>query len=157
MGVSARAAAGLGVPVRRLDVAAYTIPTDEPEADGTLSWDSTTIVVVHARGGDHFGLGYTYADSSSAKLIDGQLRDAVEGSDAMSPARGVGADASGGSQPRSTRPLLRRTGRAAVRRGVQRRPAPVSRQPAPGVRARPAARMRRQAGSAAGLKARYGR
>ena len=38
--------------VERIDVQAYTIPTDAPEGDGTLQWDSTTIVVVeaHARG-----------------------------------------------------------------------------------------------------------
>ena len=40
-------------PLERLDVSAYTIPTDAPESDGTLEWDSTTIVVVEvAAGGD---------------------------------------------------------------------------------------------------------
>ena len=34
--------------VERIDVQAYTIPTDAPEGDGTLQWDSTTIVVVEA-------------------------------------------------------------------------------------------------------------
>ena len=38
-------------PVERLEVAAYTIPTDAPESDGTLEWDSTTIVVVEAHAG----------------------------------------------------------------------------------------------------------
>ena len=32
-----------------VDAAAYTVPTDGPEADGTLSWDATTIVVVTVR------------------------------------------------------------------------------------------------------------
>ncbi|MCA6096747.1 mandelate racemase, partial [Streptomyces sp. SCA3-4] len=36
-------------PVEALEVSAYTIPTDAPEADGTLSWDSTTVVLVEAR------------------------------------------------------------------------------------------------------------
>src|SRR5207302_1710893 len=31
--------------VEELDVSSYTIPTDAPESDGTLEWDSTTIVV----------------------------------------------------------------------------------------------------------------
>jgi hypothetical protein len=31
-------------------VASYTIPTDGPEADGTLEWTSTTIVVVELEG-----------------------------------------------------------------------------------------------------------
>jgi hypothetical protein len=37
-----------GTTVERLEVFARTIPTDEPESDGTLEWDSTTIVVVEA-------------------------------------------------------------------------------------------------------------
>ena len=39
------------VTVERLDVAAYTVPTETPESDGTLEWDSTTLVLVHARTG----------------------------------------------------------------------------------------------------------
>jgi len=27
--------------IERLDVSVYTIPTDAPEADGTLAWDTT--------------------------------------------------------------------------------------------------------------------
>jgi L-alanine-DL-glutamate epimerase-like enolase superfamily enzyme len=70
------------IPIERLDVSAYTIPTERPESDGTLEWDSTTTVVVEVAGGEH-GVGYTYADASAARLIDGRLRKAVEGSDAM--------------------------------------------------------------------------
>jgi L-alanine-DL-glutamate epimerase-like enolase superfamily enzyme len=72
-------------PVQEIEVAAYTIPTDAPEADGTLSWDSTTIVVVHARAADEWGLGYTYADVSTAKLIESKLAGVVRDADAMSP------------------------------------------------------------------------
>ena len=38
--------AGVSVAVDAVDVSAYTVPTDEPESDGTAEWDSTTIVVV---------------------------------------------------------------------------------------------------------------
>ena len=79
-------------PVEELEVAAYTIPTDAPEADGTLAWDATTIVVVHAHGGGETGLGYTYADVSTAKLIESKLAGVVRGRDAMAPAGGVGGD-----------------------------------------------------------------
>ncbi|HLY49413.1 MAG TPA: enolase C-terminal domain-like protein [Solirubrobacteraceae bacterium] len=72
-------------PVEALEVAAYTVPTDAPEADGTLSWEETTIVVVHARAGREQGLGYTYADVSTAKLVESKLAAAVQGADAMSP------------------------------------------------------------------------
>ena len=73
------------VPVDELEVGAYTVPTDQPEADGTLAWDSTTIVVVHAHGGGEWGLGYTYADVSTAKLVESKLADIVAGRDAMAP------------------------------------------------------------------------
>jgi L-alanine-DL-glutamate epimerase-like enolase superfamily enzyme len=73
------------VPVEALEVAAYTVPTDAPEADGTLSWTETTIVVVHARGGGERGLGYTYADVSTAKLVQSKLAGIVEGRDALEP------------------------------------------------------------------------
>ena len=72
-------------PVEAVEVAAYTVPTDAPEADGTLSWESTTIVVVHVRAGGEQGLGYTYADLSTAKLIQSKLAGVVEGRDAFSP------------------------------------------------------------------------
>ena len=76
-----------GVPVTGIDVAAYTIPTDRPESDGTLAWDSTTVVVVEAHAGDRTGVGYTYADSSVAELVHSKLAEAVGGRDAL----GVGA------------------------------------------------------------------
>ena len=79
------ALARLQAPVQQLEVGAYTIPTDCPEADGTLSWDSTTIVVVHARAGGSVGLGYTYGDASAATLIDSKLADIVAGHDALDP------------------------------------------------------------------------
>ena len=47
--------------VEDLSVSAFTVPTDFPESDGTLEWNSTTVLVVVARGGGHAGLGYTYA------------------------------------------------------------------------------------------------
>jgi len=75
-----------GVVVDRLDVSAYEIPTDGPdgrEADGTLVWDSTTIIVAEARGGGEVGLGYTYGDVAVAHFIDSKLRGAVEGQDAL--------------------------------------------------------------------------
>jgi L-alanine-DL-glutamate epimerase-like enolase superfamily enzyme len=69
--------------VEALDVSAQTIPTDGPESDGTLEWDSTTIVVVQARAGHAAGLGYTYTHEAAAKLIEDKLQDAVRGRDAM--------------------------------------------------------------------------
>ncbi|HEY1370551.1 MAG TPA: enolase C-terminal domain-like protein [Gaiellaceae bacterium] len=66
-----------------LAVAAYTIPTDEPESDGTLEWDATTIVVVEAHADGETGLGYTYTDAAAAGLVDGLLAKAIRGVDAL--------------------------------------------------------------------------
>lgn len=72
-----------GVNIERLDVMACTIPTDAPEADGTYCWDKTTIVIVEAVAGNKRGLGYTYADVSTAKLIKEMLEKVVVGRDAF--------------------------------------------------------------------------
>ncbi|HEX4367793.1 MAG TPA: enolase C-terminal domain-like protein [Rhodopila sp.] len=64
---------------------AYTVPTDFPEADGTATWDSTTIIVVHAGAAGRQGIGYSYADPSVAALIDGKLAPVVAERDAMDP------------------------------------------------------------------------
>src|SRR6266516_2966261 len=67
-----------------LNVSAYTIPTESPEADGTYEWDSTTIVIVEVTADGKRGLGYTYADTATAKLIEDKLKEVVVGCDAMS-------------------------------------------------------------------------
>jgi L-alanine-DL-glutamate epimerase-like enolase superfamily enzyme len=71
------------VTVDRLDVSVYTIPTEEPEADGTLAWESTTVVVVEAGGDGASGLGFTYGAAACATLIEEKLRDQVIGRDPM--------------------------------------------------------------------------
>jgi L-alanine-DL-glutamate epimerase-like enolase superfamily enzyme len=72
--------------IERLVVSAYRIPTDFPEADGTLAWDSTTLVLVEATAGGITGVGYTYADTATARLIHDLLADLVVGRDALSVA-----------------------------------------------------------------------
>jgi L-alanine-DL-glutamate epimerase-like enolase superfamily enzyme len=75
----------LEAAVEELQVGAFTVPTDAPESDGTLAWDSTTIVVVQARAGDACGIGYTYADLSTAKLVSSKLAGVVHGMDVLAP------------------------------------------------------------------------
>lgn len=72
-----------GAAIEHLDVNAYTIPTDYPEADGTYQWDATTLVAVHVTAGDKRGFGYSYADTATAKLIHDHLARVVEGRDAL--------------------------------------------------------------------------
>ena len=68
-----------GTAVERLEVAAHTISTDAPESDGTLEWDSTTIVIVQAHAGGRTGLGYTYTHDAAARLIEDKLAPAARG------------------------------------------------------------------------------
>jgi L-alanine-DL-glutamate epimerase-like enolase superfamily enzyme len=57
----------------------YEIPTDRPEADGTLAWSSSTLVIAHVTGGGSTGLGYTYGSGACKPLIEGELASAVTG------------------------------------------------------------------------------
>ena len=84
--------ARLDTPISDIRVAAYRIPTDRPEADGTIAWNHTTLVCVHAQAGTAVGLDYTYADNSTARLIHDTLAAQVNGLDAFDvPAAWTGA------------------------------------------------------------------
>ena len=69
--------------VERVTARPYTVPTDAPEADGTLEWDSTTLVLMEVAAGGQTGLGYTYAAAAAARLVLDVLAPAVAGTDAM--------------------------------------------------------------------------
>ncbi|HEY3276186.1 MAG TPA: hypothetical protein VGJ94_06165 [Syntrophorhabdaceae bacterium] len=56
------------LPIGKVTVSACPVPTDFPEADGTLPWDETTLVMVEAEAGGARGLGFTYADMATAVL-----------------------------------------------------------------------------------------
>lgn len=60
----------------------YRVPTDAPEADGTLAWDQTTMVLVELESGSARGIGYTYADEATAKSAQELLESVVKGKDA---------------------------------------------------------------------------
>ncbi|AKK26957.1 enolase C-terminal domain-like protein [Mycobacterium sp. EPa45] len=65
-----------------LDVTVYRVPTAGPEADGTLQWEATTAVVVHAHAAGATGLGWTYSSPGAAAVITHHLRDVVVGREA---------------------------------------------------------------------------
>jgi len=69
--------------IRAVEWAAYRVPTDGPEADGTLAWDATTVVVVHVHAADQVGLGWTYAPAAAGHLIGEMLVPAVTGRSAF--------------------------------------------------------------------------
>lgn len=72
-----------GIPIESVHVRAFTIPTDLPEADGTFAWQATTMVLVEARAGGETGIGWSYADVSTAILVRTLLADVVAGRDAL--------------------------------------------------------------------------
>ena len=72
-----------GPPIERLRAAAYRIPTDAPESDGTLSWDATTLIVVHLDAGGRRGFGYGYANAGVLQVIADLLAPVVEGRPAL--------------------------------------------------------------------------
>lgn len=76
---------GAPVPVESVEVAAYTVPTDSEESDGTLSWDSTTLVLVSVRAAGHTGIGYTYAGTAVATVVRDKLVGIIVGGDALAP------------------------------------------------------------------------
>lgn len=60
--------------VTAMDVSAYTVPTETPEADGTLKWNETTLVMVRLSAAGHSGFGYSFANLATAHLIDDHLK-----------------------------------------------------------------------------------
>ncbi|GAB3083697.1 enolase C-terminal domain-like protein [Pedococcus soli] len=66
-----------------VDVSVYTVPTDAPEADGTTTWDSTTVVLAQVRAGDVVGTGWTYAPAAAAALVTELLAPVVSGADPL--------------------------------------------------------------------------
>jgi L-alanine-DL-glutamate epimerase-like enolase superfamily enzyme len=80
--VATRAEVEVGAP----SLFVHEVPTEEPESDGTLEWNSTTMIVVQVEAGGETGIGYTYGDRSVAPFIESMLAGLVEGADALSPA-----------------------------------------------------------------------
>src|SRR4051794_13200804 len=74
------------VPVTDVEVSAYTVPTGDPdvaEGDGTLTWDSTTLVLVRAVAGGHAGTGWTYGPTACVDVVREKLAAVVLGHSAL--------------------------------------------------------------------------
>jgi L-alanine-DL-glutamate epimerase-like enolase superfamily enzyme len=72
-----------GARVESVEASAYTIPTEQPEADGTLEWDSTTLLLVEARSGEVSGIGYSYTHPAAVPIVTDRLAGLVENGDAL--------------------------------------------------------------------------
>jgi L-alanine-DL-glutamate epimerase-like enolase superfamily enzyme len=70
-------------PIDSIAVRSLRFPTDAPEADGTIAWDHTTMVIAEVSAGGQTGLGYTYASKAAAVIIDDALARVVRGRSAM--------------------------------------------------------------------------
>ncbi len=73
-------------PIGAVRTAAYRVPTDRPEADGTLAWDATTMVTCEIEAGGQTGFGYGYADRPSALFVTDVLAPVLSGRDALGTA-----------------------------------------------------------------------
>lgn len=71
------------VPVKKIHVEYFKIPTETPESDGTLAWNNTGLVLVSISAGNETGLGYSYADLSTALFIHEHLSPLIEGKNAF--------------------------------------------------------------------------
>jgi L-alanine-DL-glutamate epimerase-like enolase superfamily enzyme len=72
-----------GPAVREITADVYVIPTESPEADGTLAWDKTTMVLASARAGSARGIGWTYTAAVAGSIITDVLAGAVIGRGAL--------------------------------------------------------------------------
>ncbi len=74
---------GHTVPIRSIEARAYRIPLPAAESDGTLAWDHTTLVVVHATAGGIRACGYGYSDRAVIPIISDVLVPRLLDTDAM--------------------------------------------------------------------------
>jgi hypothetical protein len=59
--------------IERVSARSFRIPTDAPEADRTMRWEATTLILAEIEAGRHTGIGYTYADAACVTIINGLL------------------------------------------------------------------------------------
>jgi len=71
------------VPIEKVTLSAYRVPATLPESDGTLKWDSTTLILVEIDAGGKTGIGYTYGDACIACFIRDNLERLITKQDAM--------------------------------------------------------------------------
>jgi L-alanine-DL-glutamate epimerase-like enolase superfamily enzyme len=74
--------------IEAIEADAYEIPTaTDIETDGTLEWNSTSVVVAHVHAHGRSGLGYTYCHPAAAQVIESKLSEVLQGADALMPER----------------------------------------------------------------------
>lgn len=61
----------------------YKVPTDQPEADGTLEWYDTTMILVEVSADGVTGIGWTYEGPGCHDIVDGIFSPLVVGANTM--------------------------------------------------------------------------
>ena len=70
--------------IEHLEVSAYSVPTDLPEeADGTLTWDATQMVLVETHAEGVTGIGWTYGSPAARMVVQDMLAGQVVGKPAF--------------------------------------------------------------------------
>ena len=69
--------------IGRVQVASYTVPTDQAEGDGTLAWKSTTYVVAQVHAAGLTGTGWTYSSDATGLVITRVLAPLLEGANPL--------------------------------------------------------------------------
>jgi L-alanine-DL-glutamate epimerase-like enolase superfamily enzyme len=72
-----------GPSIQRVRASTFAFPTDAPEADGTIAWDATTMVLVEVDAGGETGVGYSYAAAAAAAVVNDTLAPRVTGQNAF--------------------------------------------------------------------------
>jgi L-alanine-DL-glutamate epimerase-like enolase superfamily enzyme len=76
-------APAVDAPIDAVSAAAFTVPTETPEADGTLAWQSTTMVIARVSAAGVTGIGWTYGPAAATHVITEQLAGVVCGRSAL--------------------------------------------------------------------------
>lgn len=67
-------------PLQKLRCRCFRVPTETPEADGTLDWSATEVLLVSLEAGGETGFGVSYTQArAAAGLVQDQLWPVLEG------------------------------------------------------------------------------
>lgn len=69
--------------IESIDSAAFTVDTEQPEADGTFQWSATTIVTVEVHAAGMSGMGWTYGPSACAAVVSDLLAPVLRDADPL--------------------------------------------------------------------------
>lgn len=69
--------------IDHVETSVYTVPTNSPEADGTIAWDSTTMVLVRISSGGTTGMGWTYGTPACGQVVSDVLAPIITGRSAL--------------------------------------------------------------------------